>query len=124
MNPGFYTELEVEPADEYDDNLWRLQRNLNYYSGVLGKAVIVPAGFVTDFASVPRIPIAYDLCGSKANKASVVHDYLYAKGNICTREQADAVFKEAMAITGVPTWRRNLMWAAVRVFGSTHFGRP
>ena len=124
MIPGFYTELEVEPADEFDDNLWRVMANFNYYSGVLNRAVIVPAGFVTDFASVPRIPLAYELCGAKANKASVIHDYLYSVGNICTRAQADAVFKEAMQISGVPAWRRNIMWAGVRAFGGSHFGRP
>jgi hypothetical protein len=124
MNPGFYTPLEVEPADEHDDGLWRLQRNFNYYSGVLSRAIIVPAGFVTDFASVPRIPIAYELCGAKANEASVVHDYLYSNGKLCTRAQADAVFKEAMLLSGVPKWRANIMWAGVRLFGGSHFGRP
>lgn len=123
MNPGFYTPLEVSPADGKDDGNWILQRNLNYYSGVLQRAVIVPAGFETNFASVPRIPVAFELAGGKANEASVVHDYLYSRADLCTRAQADAVFKEAMGLTGVPAWRANIMWAAVRLFGQSHWGK-
>lgn len=119
--PAFLTQLQIEPASEFDDNRWRLTNPLVYHSAVAGQTFTVPSGFVTDFASVPRcIPIAYALCGGCANEASVVHDFLYTTHPV-DRATADAVFREAMGLTGVPAWRRFGMWLGVRVFGGTHW---
>jgi hypothetical protein len=82
--------------------------------------VTVPAGFQTDFASVPRIPVAFLLAGDEAHMPAVVHDFLYSS-KICTREEADNTFLEAMTATGVTKWRRTLMWAAVRMFGQSPY---
>ena len=95
---------------------WRLVAPLRYQSAVLGALLEVPTGFLTDLASVPRLPLAYLLAGDTAHEAAVVHDHLY-QVRICTRAQADAVLDEAMAVTGEPRWRRVLMWSAVRVAG-------
>lgn len=78
--------------------------------------VTVPEGFVTDFASVPRLPLVYLAAGNTAHKAAVLHDYLYSIGH--PRKSADAAFLAAMRAEGEPWWRRNLMWSAVRVFGA------
>lgn len=109
---AFMTTLAVEMLD---DQTWKLAHPLVYQSDIAG-LITVPDGFVTDFASVPRIPIAYTLAGDTAHAAAVVHDYLYGNPSV-KRRVADAVFKEAMAVSGVPWWRRQLMWSAVRVFG-------
>lgn len=77
--------------------------------------ITVPRGFKTDYASVPRIPLAYLLAGGIARRASVLHDYLYAKQ--VDREWADNVFLGAMEADGVAWWRRKLMYQAVRMFG-------
>src|SRR5258708_6192683 len=69
----FKTKLVVE---ELDDKTWKLKEDLYYTSDILG-VIYVPAGFVTDFASVPRLPFAYLLAGDTAHQAAVVHDYLY-----------------------------------------------
>jgi hypothetical protein len=121
LKPRFMDVLHIEPASEFDDHQWRLTDDLRYKSIVGHATFTVPAGFVTDFASVPRtIPIAYALCGGCAEEASVVHDFLYTTHPV-DRATADAVFREAMAVTGVPAWRRWLMWSGVRVFGSAHW---
>lgn len=117
---AFLSELQVEPADERDDGQWRLTAPLVYRSDVAGCTFTVPAGFVTDFASVPRIPIVYDLCGDTSTKAAVVHDFLYTT-HPCDRATADAVLREASALTGVPAWRRWLIWAGVRLGGGSHW---
>jgi hypothetical protein len=78
--------------------------------------VTVPAGFETDFASVPRLPFVYLLTGGTARKAAVVHDFLYHKSGV-SRDDADAVFLEAMEVSGVSEWRAKLMYAGVRAFG-------
>lgn len=121
---AFLTNLivkEVTDDDAHQDgrSTWQLLFDLIYQSDHLGGLVTVPAGFVTDFASVPRIPVAYLLAGGEANEAAVVHDYLYHSHTV-PRADADAVFREAMGVTGQPWWRRQLMWAGVRLFG----GRP
>lgn len=81
----------------------------------------VPAGFKTDFASVPRAPLVFLLTGDTAHKAAVIHDYLYSMKE--GREFADQVFREAMRTERVSGWRRYLMWGAVRLFGGSRYGK-
>lgn len=117
---AFLTELQMENATGQDDGRWRLTSPLVYQSDVANMTFTVPAGFITDLASVPRIPIAYLLTGGTSNEASVVHDFIYSTHPV-PRNIADDVLREASAVTGVPAWRRELMWAGVRVFGGSHW---
>ena len=49
----------------------RLLAPLVYESDIMdGKWITVPQGFVTDYASVPRIPVTYLLAGGCANAAA------------------------------------------------------
>jgi hypothetical protein len=84
-----------------EDGLWELLRPLQYESDIVG-IVEVPAGFRTDFASVPRVPFIYDLYGDRAHYESVLHDYLYRIDSIpqVTFSQANDVFLEAMKVRG------------------------
>jgi len=113
IQPAFLSTLQVA---KLPGRQWRLLAPLRYQSAVLGTLIEVPTGFLSDLASVPRLPLAYLLAGDTAHEAAVVHDYLY-QVRISTRAQADAVLAEAMAVTGEPRWRRWLMWSAVRVAG-------
>jgi hypothetical protein len=81
-----------------------------------GLHVIVPAGFETDFASIPRMFWPLLPHDGPWAQASVVHDYLYERGT-CSRFLADAIFRDAMAALGVPWYRRVPMYYAVRLFG-------
>jgi hypothetical protein len=116
----FLTPLVMENATPRDDGLWRLTAPLVYQSDVAKMTFTVPAGFITDLASVPRWPIAYMLAGGTSNEASVVHDFIYSTHPV-DRVTADAVLKEASAVTGVPAWRRWMMWAGVRIGGGSHW---
>jgi len=113
IQPAFLSTLQVA---KLPDGQWRLLAPLRYQSRVLGALIEVPTGFLSDLASVPRLPLAYLLAGDTAHEAAVVHDWLY-QNRISTRAQADAVLDEAMAVTGEPRWRRRLMWSAVRTGG-------
>lgn len=117
MKSEFRSELRTEFVDDCDD---RLTAPLVFYSESLDREITVPAGFETDYASVPRLPFAYWLAGGTARKAAVVHDWLYRRGG-STRAEADTVFREAMAASGQPWLRRSAMWAAVRLFGWTAY---
>lgn len=121
MSARFLDELELcEADDDVDDGVWCLAKPLSYSSDVAGRVITVPAGFRTDLASVPRLPVVYWLCGGRANKPAVVHDFLYSTGLIA-RDIADAVFLEAMCVVGVPFAYRRLMWAGVRLGGASHY---
>lgn len=80
------------------------------------EVIVVPAGTVTDLASVPRLLWAIFPPHGRWAKAAIVHDYLY-QGAIKTKDYADRVFFDAMTVLGVPKWRRVLMYWAVRLFG-------
>jgi len=118
--PGFLTELDVRCLD---DGLWRLDAPLIYASDVLDATVIVPPGFTTDFASVPRVPIAYWFWGDRAHREAVIHDYLYRSDSVpvVPRELADDVFEEAMCCRGKSCGVRWPMFWGVRLGGWTAY---
>lgn len=111
--------LQVEAID---DTHWRLLEAFTFDSEVAKLRITVPAGFVTDFASVPRVPFAFLLTGDTAHMAAVIHDFLYTI-KVLPRETADAVFYEAMRSTGVPLWRAWTMWLGVRLGGQLAWDR-
>ena len=95
---------------------WKLDTPLVYYSEVVGGEITVPAGFDTDFASVPRVPIIYLLYANRGRRAAAVHDYLYRTGQF-DRATCDAVFREALLATDYGVVVSLAMWAGVRVGG-------
>ena len=115
LRAQFLSRLQVEQQE--DGCTWAVLGPLRYVSPIHGSLITVPAGFVTDFASVPRLPFAYWLAGNTAHAPAVVHDYLYQTQITKDRGLADAIFLEAMAVEGDPWWRRRLMWSAVRAVG-------
>jgi len=119
----FLTDLEVKPADPaaLDDGNWKLIAPLEYQGDFSGKTFTVPAGFVTNFASVPRLAFIYAMFGGKADQAATLHDYLYTAPAPVSRRVADGTFLEASKVTGVAAWRRWPMWAGVRLFGRSHY---
>ena len=119
MKARFHTTLSVQRVDPDSDN-WELTSALVFESVVLGRLVLVPAEFVTDFASVPRLPFTFWLFGDIAQEAAVVHDHLYSTGEV-SRAMADEVFAEASKVCGVSAWRRGPMWLGVRLFGGKRY---
>jgi hypothetical protein len=115
----FVTSLRIERIEDASADgrgTWRLIDALLYDSTIAGM-LVAPAGFVTDLASVPRMPFAYLLAGGIGHAAAVIHDWLYCCHRV-PRSTADAVFYEALRVLGVPRWRAWLMWAGVRIGGA------
>lgn len=122
----FLTPLRVEAIEDASSDgrgTWRLLDDLLYDSPAAQRTIAVPSGFVTDFASVPRVPLAFWLTGGTGHKAAVVHDWLYTTHTL-PRDTADAVFREALKASGVPAWRAWLMHAGVRIGGSGPWQEP
>jgi hypothetical protein len=121
MTPAaqFLTPLRVEQVNEND---WRLTSSLRYWSAILDRMIVVPEGFVTDFASVPRLPFVYWFTGGKFQAAAVIHDWLYRRrSEKVSRAEADAVLAEAMKALGYWLPRQWFVWAGVRIGGYWSF---
>lgn len=116
-------ELLQEVANEYR-GAWRLTAPLIYHSKRLGEYVEVPAGFVTDFESCPRVPVLFFAFGEIVHSPAVIHDWLYTAPAPCSRAEADAVLREACIAVGVPRWRAWGVWAGVRIGGAPRFNKP
>ena len=83
---------------------------------------VVPVGFKTDLASIPRpFRNAINVNG-KSRRAAVLHDWLYS-GKCVARVDADRLFLDAMAADGVGWVTRRAMYAAVRAAGWVYFRR-
>jgi Protein of unknown function (DUF1353) len=119
---------------------WRLDKPFWYRSrfGIIE----VPAGFKTDFASIPpvcSIGLLVLLAGysipslfwlgvlliaispkllhtGSYSRAAVIHDYIYKTRMFC-RKNCDGILYEAMGDCGTAMWKRLLIWANVRMFG-------
>ena len=121
--PEFLTKLVVTKVGKYKGRgLWQLNTPLVYSSKILGRTISVPKDFITDFASVPRLPFTWWYAGGLADRAAVVHDYLYNR-KVVERKIADKIFLEAMKASGISLWHRYAMYAAVRALGWRHYGK-
>lgn len=111
MRSEFVTDLDIRLCPQ-NESLWIMdQTPLVYNSVLLDCQIIIPESiirwpFYTDLASVPKIPIIYELWGNKAHREAVLHDYLFRKNSIpvVSFMTANRVFLEAMLATGKP-WR-------------------
>lgn len=127
---SFTSELVVQSIDE---RKWKVMERFNYNIDTADSvnAVEVPVGFITDFASIPRILWNVLPPWGKYGKAAVIHDYMYTehKHSVFSaegvesfvqieRKQADGIFLQAMEVLGVNKITRYAMYYAVRVFGN------
>jgi len=117
---AFLSRLVVTDAGPHT---WRLVEDLAYEwrpRGFGATTFVVPAGFDTDFASVPRALWSLVPPTGVYTRAAVLHDWLYRTG-ATTRRDADRVFRAVMLELRTRRLRALLMWAAVRAFGWLHY---
>ncbi len=76
----------------------------------------VPAGFVSDLASVPRFFRRLFPKMDSHYRAAIIHDYLCEYPTITTKADADEMFLRAMTRDKVPYWKRMAMYWAVRAY--------
>lgn len=105
-----FIEGEIVVA-QVDASTWALREPVVYAGNV--DTFTVPAGFLTDFASVPRIFVWLLPRYGDYSKAAILHDWLLREAPI-SRADADGLFRRSMRELGVSLARRWMMWAAVR----------
>lgn len=89
-----------------------------------GTVITVPAGMLTDLASVPQIARSFLSVSGRHTEASIVHDYcyLYQKGDPgpnsgLDRDEADYLFLQLMRQANVDPPDRDKAFLAVRAAG-------
>jgi hypothetical protein len=121
--------LTVSPLT--DGKTWIIRKKFGYDIGREGgnEYIDVPVGFMTDFASVPRLLWAVIPKWGMYGNAAVIHDFCYWQQHILikktknittefiTRRRADQIFLEGMKVLHVPWYYAYPMFWAVRAFG-------
>lgn len=92
----------------------------DFYVALEEREIIVPEGFETDLASVPRVPVVYLAVGGRGHKAAVLHDWLYST-TMFTRKQCDQYFYHALRESGVNYFYAKAMYAGVRIGGASYY---
>ena len=103
-----------------DNKAWYVYKeNMLYVIGKTNDKIVVPNGFVTDYASVPKIMWLFGLSPHEQySRAAIIHDYLYWSQG-CTRAQADQLMFIAMKESKVGWLGRWLVYLAVNLFGES-----
>lgn len=97
-----------------ESDQWVLELPLVWESD--GEIIVVPPGFRTDLASIPRLAQSIVPVNGRHRAAAILHDYLFVIQDR-PRADVDRLFLVAMQASGVRLTQRLLMWAAVRVGG-------
>ena len=122
MKIQFLNKCALEENTDFDCDKfpWILRDSLQV---VLGETpLIIPAGFKTDLASVPSILHWFQTpYGREMNKPSVLHDFLYS-AELLPRGKMDDIFGDALKACGMPDWKANICWSAVRACGGFTYG--
>lgn len=98
-----------------DGLYWYLREDLVWVS-VSGEEHVVPKGFVTDFASIPRPLWAVLPKWARYGNAAVVHDFIYWM-QYRDRKAADLAMVEAMKDLGVGNLTRRMIYFSLRLLG-------
>lgn len=106
----FTTPLILQPVN---GRHWQVRAELVFESPSVGR-LIVPAGFITDLNSIPRLYWSVSP-PTDFPEAGTLHDWLYSVQ--FGRAEADQVYAEALASLGMDTLRVKARYVALRLFG-------
>ena len=118
---AFIGNLIVKLITDDESGLWEGVERFGYQSDVAKQTFWVETGARSDFCSVPRVPLAYDMLGNRARKSGYIHDEIY-RSHIVSREMADQVLREMLLLDGVGHFEAMEFYLAVRAFGGSHWG--
>jgi hypothetical protein len=96
-----------------DPPLFMVAHPLHYAANDSKYEIVVPVGFVTDLASIPRGLWWWQAPHEGTMAPAIIHDYLYWEQS-CTKDEADAVLYLALREVGMGLVNANLVYAGVR----------
>jgi hypothetical protein len=108
-------------VERFADRYYYLTKKIQWKPDEPGShlpTVSVPVGFVTDFASIPRVAWSILPPDGDYTYPAVVHDYLYWSQKT-TREDADKVFQMMMKEFGIGASVITAIYTAVRAGGGS-----
>lgn len=87
-----------------------------------GQALAVPAGFITDLASIPTMLRPFLSPTGKSRRPAIAHDFLYSS-NLWSRRDADEFLRVALILEGVSIHTARLYWLGVRAGGWRYYNK-
>lgn len=135
FDAGLYTYYDADASKKLGIDHWRVTKAFGYYFDREGSpwSVSVERGFLTDGASVPRVFWNIIPPWGAYGQAAVLHDALCERLTLSnngnpqpiTRKQADQALLEMMTVLNVPKWKRETIYAAVRLYATvSHVDKP
>ena len=140
---SFTSDLKVKVLENGDK--YQLLESFTYYRDKDRDLILkVPEGYITDFATIPKIFWSIYPPFGKYTKAAVLHDRLCdaylnketwadvlvsdnlsdeARAVKVRRVDADVIFLEAMESIGVPAFTRKCLYFFVRAYAIFKYGR-
>ncbi len=86
------------------------------------KHIIVPSGFITDFASIPRWLWSIIAPHGKYSDSTAVHDFLYSTA-VFERKLCDQIFYDLSIAGTLSKTESALMYSGIRMFGAGHYAK-
>lgn len=107
--------------------LWVVKKDFSFYlDDEQRKRAVIPRGYLTDGASVPRPLWSLIPPWGSYGQAAVMHDWLCEYLRVwdtkenkwipITRDECDNIFNIGMKALGVPNTTRRVMYSAVKVY--------
>ena len=116
--------MELAPAPALvpfaDMDYWYLSTDMTWTLPKSARTILIPRGFVTDFASVPTTFWAWMPPTGRYGLPAIVHDWLYWDQRF-SRSEADDIFDAALADLSVSSWRKFVLYRSVRWFGGKYW---
>lgn len=107
--------------NKLNNDLYEVKEDIIY--NVFGGQLIVPKGFKTDLASIPKFINCIIPKRGLYDAGAILHDFLYSEYSIydINREDSDKIFEYIIHLCGVPKDLSLKMYYSVRAFGESHF---
>lgn len=105
--------VEFIPAPHwYSAARWKLNESYTSHNG----EVVVPAGFITDGASIPWFARRMFSPTGNYFGAAIVHDYILVRD--WDWPTANRQFSAELEALGIPGWRKTALLISVKLYGA------
>lgn len=102
------------------DGYFTLDSDLIYEHPEEGTRYRVPAGFETNFASVPYMFQWYFRVNGKSRLPAALHDYQYREESNIPRKKSDRIFLRGCKEKGMRSRKARIGYRTLRMFGGIH----